>query len=121
MGGDIFLKSLFPGAIDSSYDAMVRAAEAADAHEFVDAMPQKYDSIIARRGADLSGGQRQMLTIAWAMVADPHMLILDETTSNVDTRTEKLIQEGLLKLQEGKTSFIIATDYQPYKTLTRYS
>jgi len=64
--------------------------------------------MLTERGANLSQGQRQMLTIARAMVAQPKMLILDEATSNVDTRTEKLIQEGLNRLMEGKTSFVIA-------------
>jgi ATP-binding cassette subfamily B protein len=86
----------------------IHAAKQANAHDFIMRQPEGYDTILRAGGADLSQGQRQMLTIARAMVADPGMLILDEATSNVDTRTEKLIQEGLLKLQEGKTSFIIA-------------
>lgn len=93
------------GATD---EECIHAAKQANAHDFIMRQPQGYDTILRAGGADLSQGQRQMLTIARAMVADPHMLILDEATSNVDTRTEKLIQEGLLKLQEGKTSFIIA-------------
>jgi len=64
--------------------------------------------MMTERGANLSQGQRQMITIARAMVADPKMLILDEATSNVDTRTERLIQEGLLRLMHGRTSFVIA-------------
>jgi ABC-type multidrug transport system fused ATPase/permease subunit len=71
-------------------------------------LPQGYDTMLTERGANLSQGQRQMITIARAMVAQPKMLILDEATSNVDTRTEKLIQEGLNRLMEGKTSFVIA-------------
>jgi ATP-binding cassette subfamily B protein len=71
-------------------------------------LPQGYDTLLTERGANLSQGQRQMITIARAMVADPKMLILDEATSNVDTRTEKLIQDGMRKLMEGKTSFSIA-------------
>lgn len=93
------------GATD---EECIHAAKQANAHDFIMRQPQGYDTILRAGGADLSQGQRQMLTIARAMVADPRMLILDEATSNVDTRTEKLIQEGLLKLQEGKTSFIIA-------------
>jgi ATP-binding cassette subfamily B protein len=92
----------------ASDEDCIRAAKQANAHNFIIMQPQGYDTILQDGGADLSQGQRQMLTIARAMVAEPRMLILDEATSNVDTRTEKLIQEGLLKLQEGKTSFIIA-------------
>jgi len=99
------LKYARNGATDED---CIRAAKQANAHNFIMKQPQGYDTILRGGGADLSQGQMQMLTIARAMVADPRMLILDEATSNVDTRTEKLIQEGLLRLQEGKTSFIIA-------------
>jgi ATP-binding cassette subfamily B protein len=71
-------------------------------------LPHGYDTMLTERGASLSQGQRQMITIARAMVADPKIMILDEATSNVDTRTEKLIQDGLRQLMEGKTSFSIA-------------
>jgi ATP-binding cassette subfamily B protein len=71
-------------------------------------LPEGYNTFLTRGGANLSQGQRQMLTIARAMVADPKILILDEATSNVDTRTEKLIQEGLQRLMHGRTSFVIA-------------
>ncbi len=86
----------------------IEAAKQANAHEFIMNLPQGYDTILTERGGNLSQGQRQMITIARAMVAQPKMLILDEATSNVDTRTEKLIQEGLNRLMEGKTSFVIA-------------
>ncbi|MDD3754303.1 MAG: ABC transporter ATP-binding protein [Methanobacterium sp.] len=86
----------------------IHAAKQANIHNFIMKQPLGYDTILRGGGAELSQGQKQMFTIARAMVANPRMLILDEATSNVDTRTEKLIQEGLLKLQEGKTSFIIA-------------
>lgn len=99
------LKYARKGATDED---CVQAAKQANAHDFIMMQSEGYDTILRDGGADLSQGQRQMLTIARAMVADPHMLILDEATSNVDTRTERMIQEGLLKLQEGKTSFIIA-------------
>lgn len=99
------LKYARKGATDED---CIQAAKQANAHDFIMRQPQGYDTVLRAGGADLSQGQRQMLTIARAMVSDPRMLILDEATSNVDTRTEKLIQEGLLKLQEGKTSFIIA-------------
>ena len=77
-------------------------------HDFILQQPHGYSTILVDGGSNLSQGQRQMLTIARAIVANPRMLILDEATSNVDTRTEKLIQEGLLALQKDKTSFIIA-------------
>jgi len=86
----------------------VEAAREANAHEFIENLPQGYDTMLTERGANLSQGQRQMITIARAMVAQPKILVLDEATSNVDTRTEKLIQEGLNKLMQGKTSFVIA-------------
>ncbi len=89
-------------------DECIEAAKQANAHEFITKLPQGYDTMLTERGANLSQGQRQMITIARAMVAQPKMLILDEATSNVDTRTEKLIQEGLNRLMEGKTSFVIA-------------
>jgi len=86
----------------------IEAAKQANAHDFIMNLPQGYDTMLTARGANLSQGQRQMITIARAMVADPKLMILDEATSNVDTRTEKLIQGGLRKLMEGKTSFSIA-------------
>jgi len=99
------LKYAREGATDE--DA-IAAAKDANAHEFIMNLPQGYDTLLTERGANLSQGQRQMITIARAMVAQPKIMILDEATSNVDTRTEKLIQEGLRKLMEGKTSFSIA-------------
>lgn len=105
---DTIMNNLKYGRKGSTDEDCVQAAKEANAHDFIMMQPEGYDTILRDGGADLSQGQRQMLTIARAMVADPHMLILDEATSNVDTRTEKLIQEGLLNLQEGKTSFIIA-------------
>jgi ATP-binding cassette subfamily B protein len=99
------LKYAREGATD---EECIEAAKEANAHEFIMHLPQGYDTMLTERGANLSQGQRQMITIARAMVAQPKIMILDEATSNVDTRTEKLIQEGLRKLMEGKTSFSIA-------------
>ena len=84
------------------------AAKQAGAFEFIISQPDGFATYLNDGGTNLSQGQRQMLTIARAMVSEPRLLILDEATSNVDTRTEKLIQYGLLNLQKGKTSFIIA-------------
>ena len=86
----------------------IETAKRANAHDFIVDLPDGYDTMLTERGANLSSGQRQMLTIARAMVANPKILILDEATSNVDTRTEKLINEGLARLMEGRTSFVIA-------------
>ena len=99
------LKYAREGATD---EECIEAAKQANAHEFILKLPQGYDTMMTERGSNLSQGQRQMITIARAMVADPKMLILDEATTNVDTRTEKLIQEGLNRLMEGRTSFVIA-------------
>jgi len=96
------------GAPDASDEDVVRAAEMANAHQFIIHLPQGYDTILGDNGGNLSQGQRQLLAIARAILADPQILILDEATSSVDTRTELNIQEALLKLMEGRTSFIIA-------------
>jgi len=89
-------------------DECMAAAKASDCDEFVRRLPKGYNTVLVDGGANLSQGQRQLLTIARAMIAKPRMLILDEATSNVDTRTEKVIQGALRKLQEGVTSFSIA-------------
>lgn len=99
------LKYAREGATD---EECIGAARQANAHDFILQQPAGYNTVLVDGGTNLSQGQRQMLTIARAIVANPRMLILDEATSNVDTRTEKLIQEGLLALQKDKTSFIIA-------------
>ena len=93
------------GATD---EECITAAKQANAHDFIMLLSEGYDTVLTERGANLSQGQRQMITIARAMVANPKLLVLDEATSNVDTRTEKLIQEGLRKLMAGKTSFVVA-------------
>ena len=99
------LKYAREGATD---EECISAAKQANAHDFIMMQPRGYKTKLVDGGANLSQGQRQMLTIARAIVANPHLLILDEATSNVDTRTEKLIQQGLLELQKDRTSFIIA-------------
>jgi ATP-binding cassette subfamily B protein/subfamily B ATP-binding cassette protein MsbA len=89
-------------------DEIEHAARIAHAHEFITALPQGYHTFIGERGVKLSGGQRQRLAIARAVLADPKILILDEATSNLDTESERLIQQSLSKLLEGRTSFVIA-------------
>ena len=87
---------------------MIAAAKAARIHNFIMALPQGYDTVLQDNGAGISKGQRQLLTIARAMLLDSPMLILDEATSNVDTRTEQEIQAAMEALMAGKTCFVIA-------------
>lgn len=96
------------GRLGASDDEVVRAARLADADAFIRRLPRGYDTELSERGANLSEGQRQLIAIARAILADPRILILDEATSSVDTRTEIQIQEALLKLMRGRTSFVIA-------------
>ncbi len=96
------------GRRDASMDEIIEAARRANAHEFIEKLPQEYDTFIGERGIKLSGGQRQRLTIARAILADPRILILDEATSNLDTQSERLIQISLHTLMAGRTSFVIA-------------
>ncbi len=96
------------GRRDATRDDVERAARLANAHEFIAKLDDEYDSLIGERGVKLSGGQRQRLTIARAILADPKLLILDEATSNLDTESERLIQNSLSKLMKGRTSFVIA-------------
>ena len=94
-----------PGA---SMDEIVAAAKAAQAHEFIEGFTSGYETLVGERGVTLSGGQRQRVAIARALLMDPRILILDDSTSSVDTQTEKLIQAALDKLMEGRTTFVIA-------------
>ncbi len=96
------------GRPDASRDEIVAAARAARAHGFVTGFPDGYATRVGERGVTLSGGQRQRVAIARALLYDPRVLILDDSTSSVDTETEHLIQEALQELMEGRTSFVIA-------------
>ena len=96
------------GRLDASDDEVVEAAKLSNAHSFIMHLPEGYDTMLFSDGANLSQGQRQLLNIARAAVANPQVLILDEATSSIDTRTEKLIEQGMDKLMQGRTVFIIA-------------
>jgi len=96
------------GLPDSDMEDIMNAAKAAQAHEFIMEMTDGYDTEIGERGVTLSGGQRQRIAIARALLLDPRILILDDSTSSVDTQTERLIQKALNQLMEGRTTFIIA-------------
>jgi ATP-binding cassette, subfamily B, multidrug efflux pump len=89
-------------------DEIITAARAAQAHEFIQELPNGYDTIVGERGITLSGGQRQRVAIARALLMDPRILILDDSTSSVDTQTERLIQQALDRLMQGRTTFVIA-------------
>ena len=96
------------GRPDATMDEVVAAAKAAQAHEFIEGFTNGYDTIVGERGVTLSGGQRQRVAIARALLMNPRILILDDSTSSVDTQTEKLIQAALDALMEGRTTFVIA-------------
>lgn len=96
------------GREGATEDEIVAAARAAHVDHFVRTLPQGYDTVLTEDASSISQGQRQLLTIARAILADPAVLILDEATSSVDTRTERLIQEAMTRLMEGRTSFVIA-------------
>jgi ATP-binding cassette subfamily B multidrug efflux pump len=96
------------GHPDATDEEVIAVAKAAQAHEFIESFPEGYETIVGERGVTLSGGQRQRVAIARALLMDPRILILDDSLSSVDTQTEKLIQEALDKLMEGRTTFVIA-------------
>jgi ATP-binding cassette subfamily B protein len=96
------------GRLDATDEEVIAAAKVANAHQFIHRLPEGYQTLLSERGSNLSQGQRQLLAIARAVLADPSILILDEATSSVDTRTEQHIQEAMLRLMEGRTSFVIA-------------
>jgi ATP-binding cassette subfamily B protein len=111
---DVFLfdgtvrENIAYGRRDADMAAIVAASEAAAAREFIEQLPQGFETWIGERGVKLSGGQRQRLAIARAILADPRILILDEATSNLDSESERLIQKSLARLLQGRTAFVIA-------------
>lgn len=96
------------GKLDATDEDCIYAAKLANAHDFITRLPQGYNTILTGNGASLSQGQRQLIAIARAAVADPPVMILDEATSSIDTRTEKLVQDGMDALMKGRTVFVIA-------------
>ena len=96
------------GKPDATDEEIIEACKSSHAHSFIKRLPQGYDTIISQNGASLSSGQRQLLCIARIMLCLPPMLILDEATSSIDTRTELKIQDAFAKLMKGRTSFIVA-------------
>jgi ATP-binding cassette subfamily B multidrug efflux pump len=105
---DTVMENIRYGRLDATDEEVIQAAQLADADHFIRLLPQGYQTVLSERASNLSQGQRQMLSIARAILADPAILILDEATSSVDTRTEVRIQQALLRLMEGRTSFVIA-------------
>ena len=96
------------GKLDATDDEVYAAARLANADTFIRQLPDGYNTVLTGDGANLSQGQRQLLAIARAAIADPPVLILDEATSSIDTRTERIVQDGMDKLMHGRTTFVIA-------------
>ena len=93
---------------DATFEEVMEAAKHAHAHSFIKRMPNGYDTVISEGGGNISQGQKQLLCIARVMLMHPAMLILDEATSSIDTRTEVKVQKAFAELMEGRTSFIVA-------------
>jgi ABC-type multidrug transport system fused ATPase/permease subunit len=96
------------GQPDATDELVIQAARMANAHDFIDALPDGYDTVVLENAANLSVGQRQLICIARAVLIDPRILILDEATANIDTVSEGLIQQALERLLEGRTAVIVA-------------
>ncbi len=105
---DTVLNNIKYARPDATDEEVINAAKMANIHSYIERLPQKYNTILKRAGASLSQGQRQLITIARAILADPKILILDEATSSVDTRTERKIQDAMVNLMKDRTSLIIA-------------
>jgi ATP-binding cassette subfamily B protein len=106
--GGTIAENIAYGADEPSHEKVVEAARAAHADRFVRTLPDGYDTVIDEEGSNISAGEKQLITIARAFLAEPVILILDEATSSVDTRTEVLIQRAMNTLRSGRTSFVIA-------------
>lgn len=106
--GGTIRENILYGKLDASQAEMIAAAQAANAHEFVLALPQQYDTLVGERGMKLSGGQRQRIAIARAILKNPRILLLDEATSSLDNESEALVQDALQRLMQNRTTVIIA-------------
>jgi ATP-binding cassette subfamily B protein len=102
------MENLRYGNPEATDQMCIDAAKLANAHSFIQMLPQGYDTVLNGNGNGLSQGQRQLLSIARAAVSDPPVMILDEATSSIDTRTEALVQDGMDRLMQGRTTFVIA-------------
>lgn len=102
------LENIRYGRLDATKEEIIEAAKIVRAHDFIQELKDGYDTVVEERGSTLSAGQRQLISFARALLANPRILILDEATANIDTKTEELLQIGLLELLKGRTSFIIA-------------
>jgi ATP-binding cassette, subfamily B, bacterial len=96
------------GRLEASMEEIVAAAEAANAHDFIMGLPEQYETVIGERGAKLSGGERQRISVARAFLKDAPILLLDEPTSSIDSKTEAVILDALDRLMEGRTTFMVA-------------
>jgi ATP-binding cassette subfamily B protein len=101
-------ENIIYGKPDATYEEIINAAKIANAHEFIMKFPNGYDTLLGERGAGLSGGEKQRITIARAILCNPPILILDEATSSVDTESEKKIQDALSSLWKGRTTIVVA-------------
>src|SRR5690606_41356790 len=105
---DTIFRNIAFGKPEATREEVEAAARAAQIHDFIMSTPQGYDTIVGDRGSTLSGGERQRMTLARALVVNPPILILDEATASLDSKSERLVQEALSKVMEGRTSIIIA-------------
>ena len=101
------LENIAYGTFDASMEDIINAANIAEAHDFIMQLPQGYDTIVGERGTTLSGGQRQRIALARAFLTDPKILVLDDSTSAIDSATEDKIQQAIFKAAENRTTFII--------------
>ncbi len=106
--GGTIRENILYGRLDASEAEVIAAARAANAHDFISALPDGYDTIVGDRGSRLSGGQRQRVAIARAILKDPPILLLDEATSSLDNESERLVQDALDHLKVGRTTIIVA-------------
>ena len=106
--GGTIRENILYGRLDATEDEMIAAARAANAHDFIMAFPNDYETIVGERGMNLSGGQRQRIAIARAILKDPAILLLDEATSSLDNESEGLVQEALDRLMQNRTTVIVA-------------